>query len=87
MSNVHEIKRASLLNIGAGLRELADWADKNPEAVRTVIIVSAVHDRVVYCHGYGERCSAVEALGWLDLAKDRLMGNRSAPSTDLDPAA
>jgi len=87
MSNVREIKRDSLLNIGAGLRKLADWADKNPEAVRTVLIISAANDRVVCCHGYGERCSAVEALGWLALAKDRVLGHRDAPSTDMDPAA
>jgi hypothetical protein len=87
VSNVHEIKRESLLNIGAQLRRLADWAEANPDAVRTVIIISAAHDRVVCCHGYGDRCSAVEALGWLELAKDRVLGNRVAPSTDMDPAA
>lgn len=87
MSNVHEIKRESLLNIGAQLRKLADWAEANPQAVRTVIVISATHDRVVKCHGYGDRCSAVEALGWLALAKDRVLGNREAPSTDMDPSA
>ena len=85
--SVHEIKRDSLLDIGAGLRKLADWADQNPDAVRTVIIVSAATDRVVSCHGYGERCSAVEALGWLALAQQRVLGVREAPATDLGPAA
>jgi hypothetical protein len=85
--SVHEIKRESLLDIGAGLRKLADWADQNPEAVRTVIVVSAASDRVVSCHGYGERCSAVEALGWLALAQQRVLGSREAPATDLGPAA
>lgn len=84
--SLHEIKRVSLLNIGAGLRQLADWADRNPEAVRTVIIISAASDRVVSCHGYGERCSAIEAVGWLELAKSRVMGTgREAPATDLGP--
>lgn len=85
--SVHEIKRNSLLNIGAGLRELADWVDQNPDAIRTVIIVSAANDRVVTCHGYGERCSPVESLGWLMLAQQRVLGDREAPATDLGTPA
>jgi hypothetical protein len=86
--SVREIKRESLLNIGAHPRKLADWADQNPEAVRTVLIISCASDRVVSCHGYGERCSAVEAVGWIEMAKERVLGgNRDAPSTDLGPVA
>jgi hypothetical protein len=79
---VRDIGRKNLADIAGRLRELADWAEKNPEAVRTIIVVSAAHDRVVSVHGYGERCSAVEALGWLDLALHRVRGG-DAPSTDV----
>jgi hypothetical protein len=83
---VRDIGRKNLAAIGDRLREIADWADKNPEVVRTVIVISAAHDRVISCHGYGERCSAVEALGWLDLAHDRVLGaERGAPRTDMGP--
>lgn len=88
MEVVRDIGRKNLTEIGPRLRELADWADKNPEAVRTIIVVSCAHDRVVSVHGYGERCSAIEALGWLDLAHDRALGSeRGAPATDNGPDA
>jgi hypothetical protein len=80
---VRDIGRKNLIDIAAPLRELADWAEKNPDAVRTVIVISAATDRVVSVHGYGERCSAVEALGWLDLALHRVRGSQEAPCTDL----
>lgn len=82
---VRDIGRKNLGDLGARLRELAAWAEANPEVVRTVIVVSAAHDRVVAVQGYGERCSAVEALGWLDLALDRVRGSTGAPGTDLGP--
>jgi hypothetical protein len=82
---VRDIGRKNLCDIAGRLRELADWAEKNPEAVRTIIVISAAHERVVSVHGYGERCSAVEALGWLDLALHRLRGSNEAPATDLGP--
>lgn len=85
MEVVRDIGRKSLMDIPARLRELATWTEANPEAVRTVIIISAAHDRIVSCHGYGERCSAVEALGWLDLASARVRGSTEAPSTDFAP--
>ena len=84
---VRDIGRKNLADIAGRLRELADWAEKNPEAVRTVICISAAHDRVVSVHGYGERCSAVEALGWLDLATHRVRGSDEAPATDMGPPA
>jgi hypothetical protein len=80
---VRDIGRKNLANIGARLRDLADWVEAHPE-VRTVLVVSAAHDRVVSVHGYGERCSAVEALGWLDLAAHRARGG-DAPRTDIGP--
>ena len=82
---VRDIGRKNLADIGGRLRELADWAERNPDAVRTIIVVSAATDRVVSVHGYGERCSAVEALGWLDLALHRVRGSADAPATDLGP--
>ncbi len=84
---VRDIGRKNLMDIGGRLRELADWVEKNPDAVRTVIVISATHDRVVAVHGYGERCSAVESLGWLDLATQRVRGSQEAPATDLGPIA
>jgi hypothetical protein len=83
---VRHIGCKNLADIGARLRELADWVEANPEAVRTVLVVSAAHDRVIAVNGYGERCSAVEALGWLDLALHRVRGT-DAPRTDLGPPA
>jgi hypothetical protein len=85
MEVVRDIGRKNLMDIPARLRELANWAESNPDAVRTVIIISAAHDRIVSCHGYGERCSAVEALGWLDLAAHRVRGSTEVPATDLAP--
>lgn len=86
--SVHEIKRISLKDIGTNLRQLADWAEKHPEAVRTVLVIAAASDRIVGCYGYGERCSAIEAIGWLDLAKYRVLGGENpAPTTDIGPAA
>ena len=83
---VRDIGRKNLANIGERIREIADWAEKNPEAVRTVIVISAAHDRVISVHGYGERCSAVEALGWIDLAHARVLStDRQAPATDIGP--
>lgn len=71
---VRDIGRRNLAAIGDRLREIAKWADENPDAVRTIIVVCSAHDRVVSVQGYGERCSAVEALGWLDLALCRVRG-------------
>lgn len=83
---VRDIGKKNLGDIGARLREIAEWAEKNPEAVRTIIVVSAAHDQVVSVHGYGERCSAVEALGWLDLALHRVRcRGEGAPATDFTP--
>ena len=83
---VRDIGRKNLADIGGRLRELADWADKNPEAVRTILVISAAHDQVISVHGYGERCSPIEALGWLDLAHDRVLGSEhKAPVTDMGP--
>lgn len=82
---VRDIGRKNLGDIPARLREIADWAKRNPEAVRTVLLISCAHDRVISVHGYGERCSAVEALGWLDLALHRVRSSEEAPRTDLGP--
>lgn len=84
MEVVRDIGRKNLMDIPARLRELADWIERNPEAIRTVVVISAAHDRVICCYGYGERCSAVEALGWLDLATHRVR-SQEAPATDLTP--
>lgn len=87
MEVVRDIGRKNLMDIPGRLRELAQWAESNPDAIRTIIVISAAHDRIVSCHGYGERCSAVEALGWLDLASQRVRGSQQAPATDLVPPA
>ena len=84
---VRDIGRKTLMDIAGRLRELADWVEKNPDAVRTVIVISAAHDRVIAVHGYGERCSAVESVGWLDLAAHRVRGSQEAPATDTGPIA
>lgn len=72
MSNVVEIKVKNLNNIGARLRELADWAEKNPDAVQTVMVISAANDEIVSVHGYGQRTSPLEAQGWLAMAQQYL---------------
>lgn len=82
---VRDIGRKNLADIAGRLRELADWAEKNPEAVRTVIVISAAHASVVSVHGYGERCSGVEALGWLDLAMHRVRSDRESAALDFGP--
>lgn len=75
---VRDIGRKNLMDIAGRLRELADSAEKNPDAVRTIIVISATNNSVLSVHGYGERCSSVEALGWLTLALDRVRGDRGS---------
>lgn len=69
MTNLVELKIKNLGDIAPRLRELADWAEKNPDAVHTVMVISAANDEIVAVHGYGRRTSPLEAQGWLAMAQ------------------
>jgi hypothetical protein len=65
---IEPVRFKSLRDIPARLRELADWVERCPDAVRTVIVVSAANDEIVAVNGYGDRASPLEAQGWLAMA-------------------
>ena len=52
---VRDIGVRNLTDIAGHLRRLAEWAEQNPDAVRTIIVISAAHAEIVSVHGYGER--------------------------------
>lgn len=84
---VRQLGVKNLAKIGDRLRETAQWADEHPEAIRTIIVIACAHDRVTSVCGYGERCSAVEAVGWLELEGSRVRGDGSSePLTDFNPS-
>lgn len=63
---IHEIKRASLLDIPAKLRELADAIEKNGQ--KTCVVIIGCDNGQVHVRGYGERSSGLETTGWLHRA-------------------
>lgn len=66
--SVKEVKFHNLRDIPQRLRELADWAERNPGEVQTVLVISAANDKIIAVHGYGERTSPLEAQGWITMA-------------------
>ena len=64
MSNVHEIKRVSYLDLAAKLREWADQIERIPD-IKTVTIVIGYPTGHVAVRGAGERSSSLELSGWL----------------------
>lgn len=72
MSKVHEIKRISLMDVPAKLRQLADEFEKRPGELRTAIVTVGYADGYVAVRGFGERTSALEGIGWLHRGLDFL---------------
>lgn len=68
--SLHEIKRTSLMDVPAKLRELAMQYEERPRELRTAIVVVGYADGFVCVRGFGERTSALEATGWLHRALD-----------------
>lgn len=80
---VHEIKRTSLMNCPQRLRELADEMEK--QGLRTVICVVGYPEGYAAVRGYGERTSALEAIGWLHRALDVLTSGSAQIDAELTP--
>ena len=64
---VHELKRTSLMDVPAKLRELADYCER--EDIPTVVVVIGYPGGYVALRGYGEQTSAVACSGWLARAQ------------------
>ena len=70
--SVHEIKRPSLVDVPARLRMLATEFESRPKELRTAIVVIGYSSGCVAVRGFGERCSALEATGWLHRALEAM---------------
>lgn len=70
--SVHEIKRVSLMDVPGRLKGLAAEIESRPTELRTAIVVVGYADGRVAVRGFGERTSALEAIGWLHRALDAL---------------
>jgi hypothetical protein len=68
--SVREIKRVSLMNVPGKLRELADSCEKHD--LRTAIVIVGYPGGYCAVRGFGEKTSALEAIGWLHRALDAL---------------
>jgi hypothetical protein len=68
--SLHEIKRVSLLDVPAKLREMAAEYERRSGELRTAIVVVGYADGFVCVRGFGERTSALEATGWLHRGLD-----------------
>lgn len=83
--SVREIKRTSLLDVPAKLREIAAEYERRPDELRTAILVVGYRSGHVAVRGYGERTSALEATGWLHRALD-VLTDGVGMSDSLTPA-
>lgn len=86
--SVHEIKRVSLLDVPAKLRELATEYEQRPVELRTAIVIVGYSDGCVCVRGFGERTSSLEATGWLHRGLEAMtcgagVGDNLTPSADL----
>lgn len=83
MSNVHEIKRKSLLDAPGKLRALADELElKDIATSTTVAVVLGYSCGRVAVRGYGERSSALMVTGWLARALSVLTEGSDADDAD-----
>lgn len=68
--SVREIKRVSLMDVPAKLRQLAAEYERRSGELRTAIVVVGYTDGFVCVRGFGERTSALETTGWLHRGLD-----------------
>lgn len=83
--SVHEIKRVSLMDVPAKLRQLAGEFEKRPEELRTAIVIIGYGNGYVAVRGFGERTSALEGIGWMHRALDAMTHDSSAEPSVLAP--
>ena len=81
--SVYEIKRPSLLNVPAKLRELADQYERHAACMRTAIVIIGYDDGTVVVRGYGERTDALQATGWMHRALDAMTNASMRPDEDI----
>jgi hypothetical protein len=86
MTNVHEIKRTSFLDVPAKLRELATMLESRGTPTKTVIIITADGSRMEV-RGFGERTSGIEVAGYLSRALWMQNDLPTADAVDEPPAA
>lgn len=79
---VVEIKRTSLLNVPAKLRELATEIEEAGGEFTVVCVIGGPSGRVLV-RGYGPNTSTLEASGWLARAQMHL--NSPVTPQDYDP--
>ncbi len=82
--SIHEIKRTSLLDVPAKLHDLAAEFKDRPDELRTAIVVIGYKDGYVCVRGFGERTTALEAIGWLHRGLEAMTCG-SGVEDDLSP--
>lgn len=80
MSNVHEIKRVSFLDVPGRLREIAD--DIEQKGIPTVVMVMGYANGKVSIRSFGERTSGLMTLGWLARAQATMAEGANADDND-----
>lgn len=63
---VHEIKRTSLLDVPAKLRELAAHVEKNE--IKTAVVILGHPGGYITVRAFGEQTTALSTIGWLGRA-------------------
>lgn len=79
-SNIHEIKRISLMDVPAKLRELADRIER--ENFRTCVVIVGHDNGQVCVRSFGERTDALQTTGWLHRALDAMTSGSYADTSD-----
>jgi hypothetical protein len=82
VSNVHEIKRTSWLDVPGKLRDLAAHIEAEGNKVRTIIVISSDGETVTV-RGFGERTSPVEISGYF--ARAQWIQNYTPITQSIDP--
>ena len=83
--SVHEIKRISLMDCPAKLRQLADTFER--EHLETAVVIIGQADGHVTVRAFGTRTDALQVTGWLHRALDVMTsGAEAAPPPSSDAA-
>lgn len=86
--SVHEIKRASLLNVPAKLRQLAEEIEKRADGAEySVIAVIGYPTGHVAVRGFGSRTDSLSCSGWLARAQTLMTEGAAADADNFSPAS
>lgn len=71
--NVHALPSAFIPQIALALRAYAELLEDGEASAKRIILVTQDEDGMIDFAAIGEPCESAQALGYLDMAKDKLL--------------